>query len=246
MRLTIIGCWSPFPKTGEACSGYLVETDNTNLLIDCGHSVFSHLGEYLDYTSLDAVIISHFHPDHYADLYALRHAIRSAIYCGSRTRPLDLFIPGEPASMFSYWAELPEFNVFRIEEKTDSSIGDMNLTFYPAVHSIPGFAVRINTVENSFFYTGDTAYHAQLENGAAGVDLLLAETTMLAAETEYAIKSGHMTTLDVGILATKSCPGLLVCTHLWPGYFCDRIESEVRLFYAQKFITARCGLQLTI
>ncbi|MDD2586079.1 MAG: MBL fold metallo-hydrolase [Syntrophomonadaceae bacterium] len=246
MRLTIIGCWSPFPKTGEACSGYLVEGSSTKLLIDCGHSVFSQLGKYLDYTRLDAVIISHFHPDHYADLYALRHAIRSAIYSRSRTRLLDLFIPGEPVSMFSYWSEVPEFNVIRIEEKTDSSIGEMNLTFYPTVHSVPGFGVKITTVEASLFYTGDTAYHAQLENGATGVDLLLAETTMLAAETEYAIKSGHMTTRDVGFLARKSCPGLLLCTHLWPGYSREQIETEIRSFYTEKFIMARCGMQFTI
>ena len=60
MELTVLGYWSPYPRAGEACSGYLVRSEDTRVLVDCGHAV-SILQKYQDFRELDAVIISHFH-----------------------------------------------------------------------------------------------------------------------------------------------------------------------------------------
>lgn len=246
MKLTVIGCWSPYPKTGEACSGYLIEHEDTKILLDCGHSVFSHLGQYTDFNQLDAVFISHFHPDHYVDLYALRHAIRGAMYSGIRTQPLQVFMPGDPGDMFNYWSEVPEFTVTRVGEEIAVMVGDMELRFYQGVHSVQSFAVKVIAGGTTLFYTGDTSYNEKFEDVAAGIDVLLAETTMLENEIEYARTSGHMTTFDSGLLARKSSPGLLIGTHLWPEYPLEQIEKELKLHYQNDFVIASCGLKLTI
>ena len=100
MKLSILGCNSPYPAIDGACSGYLIEDNDTSVLIDCGHSVFSKLIKKIDIANLDAIIITHFHPDHYVDLYAIRHLIKLS---GIKDKLISLFIPTEPKEMFNYW-----------------------------------------------------------------------------------------------------------------------------------------------
>ena len=80
MRITVLGKSPSWQDAGGACSGYLIEDGDTRLLLDCGNGVFSKLRQRLDYTELDAVLISHLHADHFLDLvpysYALTYAPR--------------------------------------------------------------------------------------------------------------------------------------------------------------------------
>src|SRR5436189_453364 len=80
MRITVLGKSPSWQDAGGACSGYLVEDVGTRLLLDCGNGVFSKLRLRVDYTELDAVLISHLHADHILDLvpyaYALTYAPR--------------------------------------------------------------------------------------------------------------------------------------------------------------------------
>src|SRR3954469_12392777 len=80
MRLTVLGKSPAWQDAGGACSGYLIEDDETTVLIDCGNGVFSKLREQIDYVDVDAVVISHLHADHFLDLvpysYALSYAPR--------------------------------------------------------------------------------------------------------------------------------------------------------------------------
>jgi len=65
MKLTVLGCYGPYPKARGACSGYLLESQDTKILIDCGNGVLSRLLEYCgNLNNIDAILISHLHPDH--------------------------------------------------------------------------------------------------------------------------------------------------------------------------------------
>ena len=80
MRLTVLGKSPSWQDAGGACSGYLIQDGDTSLLLDCGNGVFGKMRQRLDYTELDAVLISHLHADHFLDLvpfaYALTYAPR--------------------------------------------------------------------------------------------------------------------------------------------------------------------------
>ena len=80
LRITVLGKSPSWQDAGGACSGYLIETDETKVLLDCGNGVFGKLRERIDYIELDGVIISHLHADHFLDLvpysYALIYAPR--------------------------------------------------------------------------------------------------------------------------------------------------------------------------
>src|ERR687886_99171 len=80
MRLTVLGKSPSWQDAGGACSGYLIEDGEAAVLLDCGNGVFSKMRRFRDYTSVDAVVISHLHADHFLDLvpfaYALTYAPR--------------------------------------------------------------------------------------------------------------------------------------------------------------------------
>jgi len=63
-----------WPAAGLACSGYLVEHDGFRLLIDPGYAVVPRLLAVVDAAAVDAVLVSHGHPDHCADLNPLLRA----------------------------------------------------------------------------------------------------------------------------------------------------------------------------
>ena len=72
MKMTILGCYGPYPAAGGACSGYLVQEAGCTILLDCGNGVLSRMQEHIDFLQLDAALISHLHADHLSDLMILR------------------------------------------------------------------------------------------------------------------------------------------------------------------------------
>ena len=52
VELTILGNYGPYATAQGACSGYIINTDGFQIMLDCGHGVFSKLQKYADYTTL--------------------------------------------------------------------------------------------------------------------------------------------------------------------------------------------------
>ena len=58
------------PAPGGACSGYLVRSPATTLVVDLGAGTLANLQRHVDIAAVDAVVLSHEHPDHWLDLTA--------------------------------------------------------------------------------------------------------------------------------------------------------------------------------
>ena len=77
MELTVLGCSGSFGgRGGNACSGYLLQSGDTSIWIDCGNGTFGHLQEHLEMEKLTAVVLTHGHPDHCVDIYGLHVMLR--------------------------------------------------------------------------------------------------------------------------------------------------------------------------
>src|SRR6185436_2853186 len=63
-------------RLGASGASYLLRADGTNLLLDLGQGSFPRLASLLPPETLDAIVVSHLHPDHFVDLVALRHYLR--------------------------------------------------------------------------------------------------------------------------------------------------------------------------
>jgi ribonuclease BN (tRNA processing enzyme) len=73
VKITVLGCLGAYPYKGEGTTGYLVESDGFHLLLDAGSTTLVQLEKILDPLDLDAVILTHYHHDHIADLGVLQY-----------------------------------------------------------------------------------------------------------------------------------------------------------------------------
>ncbi|HQE22457.1 MAG TPA: MBL fold metallo-hydrolase [Syntrophomonadaceae bacterium] len=247
MLLRTIGCWTPYPRAAEACSGYLVSSDSSYLLLDCGHGVAAQLTRWLPAEQLDAVIISHFHPDHYVDLYAIRHMIRAALFLKTRQQPLSVYLPAEPAHLYEEFAAMPELQVNTLTANSAFMVGNMRVQPFPVHHSLPSFGVRVENQNQSLVYTADTSISWSLmDEVKKGTDLLLCECTLMAVEGDFAQQLGHLTTTEAGRLAREGGVGVLLATHFWPEYDVLVLQREIEQEYQGKLIMAAPDLAITI
>jgi ribonuclease BN (tRNA processing enzyme) len=94
LQVTVLGKSPSWQDAAGACSGYLVRHDGYTLLLDCGNGVFSKLRSVVDYSAVDAVLLTHLHADHFFDLvpysFALTYGVRvqppSPAGCGGAFR----------------------------------------------------------------------------------------------------------------------------------------------------------------
>ena len=75
MKVTIVGCSGSFPGPDSPSSSYLVEAEDDDrvwrVLLDMGNGSLGALQRVIDPAHLDAVVITHLHPDHFMDLCGL-------------------------------------------------------------------------------------------------------------------------------------------------------------------------------
>src|SRR5690625_3957757 len=90
MKLTVIGFWGGFPAANGATSCYLLEKDNFTLMIDAGSGSLSKLQNHTSPAELNAVIISHYHQDHIADIGVLQYARLVNYYVTGEKRILPI------------------------------------------------------------------------------------------------------------------------------------------------------------
>lgn len=227
MKLTVLGCWAPYPAANEACSGYLLEVAGKRILMELGHGAFGKLQKICDFTKLDAVLISHLHPDHCADLSCLRHAILGAKRLGQELS-IPLYTPCEPEDRFQVLANFQdafELNIVGTNVSQVREIAGLNFTLFPTVHPIPTCGWVVEHDGKKFVYTADTAWEDRLVEFCSQADILLCETSLTQRDAAIADK-GHLTAEQAGLLAAQAAAGRLILTHLWPGYNTHQLKNE--------------------
>jgi len=225
VRLTVLGSAASYPGPGRACAGYLVQTADTSVLLDCGNGVLANLGQVLDPVSLDAVVISHGHIDHFADLFALQAALRYAPT--GAVPPLPLYLP---RGLFDRMKallgdrggrELREaFKVHEVVPDAPIVVGDLSITPHPVDHGQSACALVVQGGGARLCYTGDTRLGDSVRRAARGADVLLADATL---PEEFAGRAAHMTPAEAAELACDAGVHTLVMTHLWPTV--DRTDA---------------------
>ncbi len=79
LSLTILGCSGPCAPPGGACSGYLVDDGETRLWVDAGSGTLANLQRHVAVDTVDAVFLSHEHPDHWTDLEGFFNVCRYVV-----------------------------------------------------------------------------------------------------------------------------------------------------------------------
>jgi ribonuclease BN (tRNA processing enzyme) len=255
MKLTVLGGSAAGPNPGQGCSGYLVESGSTHVVVDLGPGTFPELRRHVDYRAIDGVVISHGHLDHFLDVLTLRYALAYNPVAASQLLPL--WLPPGGVALLERLAKaitddldssefLSVFEVRQYEPDALLTIGELGFRFYPTVHYVPCWAVRIsNGVDGDLFYTADTGPAANLASAAAGSQVMVAEGTNGHGSLEPYASRGHMTPAEAGALARQAGASTLLLSHIWAEDDPFRAVREASDMFGGPVDLATPGLHLS-
>jgi ribonuclease BN (tRNA processing enzyme) len=225
MKLIILGGSAASPNTGAGCAGVLVQTGETNLVLDLGPGTLPELRRHTDFRTLSAIVISHMHVDHVLDLLALRHAL--AYNPVKPPAPVPIWLPpggavqlAQATAPFDACDEPGRFaatvRVAEYEPARTLRIGDVTISFSLTRHDTPAWAMRVHDPEGrDLGYTGDTGPTPGLAAFFAGVHVLVAEATLLEPGSGSEDARGSLTAAEAAALAEAAGAATLVLTHMW-------------------------------
>ncbi|MET9674617.1 MBL fold metallo-hydrolase [Streptomyces sp. NPDC006482] len=230
LRLTVLGCATPYPSVDNPCSGYLVSSEDTHVWVDAGTGTLGPLQHHVPLDELDAIWISHLHADHSADLLT---AYYGALYADVRlTAPIPLYgPPGIADRLADFLTNTPvrspiesAFAVTELHDGHEVTVGPLKLTSRAVAHGIPAFALRVEAAGRTLVYSGDTAPCDGLTSLADGCDVLLCEAE--SAQVPVEGDQVHHTPEDAGDTADAARAGRLIVTHV--GRFLTPEEAVAR------------------
>jgi ribonuclease BN (tRNA processing enzyme) len=217
MKLTVLGGAGGWPPARAACSGYLIELDGFRLLVDPGYATLPRLLEIAPAEAIDAVLVTHGHPDHVADLNpllrarAMRDDPPPRLPAYALPEALRRVLALDQVEALQNACEVREF-----EAGEAFPIGPFGIESRLLPHFVPNAALRITANGRSVTYTGDAGPSDDLVELAGGTDLLLAEATYVESVPAASAASLN-SALEVGRQASRAGAARLLLTHLWPG-----------------------------
>ena len=245
MRLTVLGCSGSMPGPASPASGYLLQAEPEggarvhpwSLLLDLGSGAFGPLQNAVAPDSLDAVLLSHLHPDHCADLTALAVWLRY----GPRSPGPRILVVGPAGTaerigeltMMSAQEVAETFDVRTVVDRDRLEVGPFTIEAFEVLHPVTAFAFRVtgpaagaasSGAEAILTYTGDTDACAGVEAAASGADLLLSEAAFV--DGVDAVRGIHLTGSRAGDLATTAQVSSLLLTHLQPWADAARVRED--------------------
>ena len=219
LTVTILGTNGSYPGPGGACSGYLVRGSGTTVWLDAGSGTLANLQQHIGLRDVDAVVLSHEHPDHWSDLEGFRVA---CAYVVERSGVPVYATAGLGKRLFPGMEPTLDWNV--VTDGDDVTVGGLGLRFSRTDHPPETLAVRVDADGRSLAYSADTGPGWSFEALGPGIDLALCEATYLA-DREGTL-GGHLSARQAGTMAREAGVGRLMLTHVWPVVDQSRSEEE--------------------
>ncbi|MBT2209178.1 MULTISPECIES: MBL fold metallo-hydrolase [Actinomadura] len=218
MRVTVIGCSGSFPGPDSAASSYLVEAEGFSMLLDIGNGSIGALQRFHGVLDIDAICITHLHPDHCLDLTVYWIA---RTYCPGGPAPrIPVYGPrGTAEHMIKAYELDPNPGMtdtfdFRDLVTRPTGIGPFTVTAARMNHPIEAYGLRVEHGGRVFTYSGDTGPSETLVRLAGGSDLFLCEAAF--AQRPGLPPDMHLNGREAGEHAERAEAGRLVLTHLLP------------------------------
>lgn len=247
MKITVLGGCGAWPAAGQACSGYLVEHEGFRLVLDPGYATLPQLLKDTAAEQIDAVLISHGHPDHCADLNpllrarALGKAPPSALPVHTLPGAMNAVLALDNPRMLAGAYTLREFSAGHRFEA-----GPFQVDTWALPHFVPNAGMRLTADGHVLAYTGDTGPSPDIATMARDADVLLAEATFPGQVLPAQDAPYLSTARQAGEYAAKAGARRLVLTHLWPGTDPSTAHAAARRVYSADLDIATPGMTIDL
>jgi ribonuclease BN (tRNA processing enzyme) len=199
--------------------------------MDAGTGTMAAVQRIVPLERIDAIVVSHVHADHCADLFTLYVALRFRME-GALRKPL--WAPRE------VWEVLPRFldpngaGVMKLEEAFDfhpledggeAEIAGVRFRYARTAHPVETLALRAEVDGAAVAYSADTGPAADLTGLARGADLFVCEACYQDAAMGAPV---HLSARQAGDLARRAGVRRLALTHVWPTFDPQLSLAEAR------------------
>jgi ribonuclease BN (tRNA processing enzyme) len=247
VRLTVVGCSGSIPGPDSPASSYLLEHRGFRVVVDMGHGSLGALQRYIALHEVDAVVLSHLHPDHCIDLTAFHVAHRYGGY--PFAGPVPVYGPSgtaqQVAAGYGMTSTRPLHGSFTFRELSSAaSVGPFGVRAERVAHPVEAYAVRFEADGASLVYSGDTGPCRALDDLADGVDVLLAESSFVHGEDNA--RDLHLTGRDAGAAARDAGAGRLLITHVPPWHDREDARREASEVFDGPIDCATAGMSVEV
>jgi ribonuclease BN (tRNA processing enzyme) len=233
-------------RPGATGAAYLLRADETAILLDLGQGSFPRLAGLIDPGALDAIVVSHLHPDHFIDLVALRHHLR---WGPGQPRHVQVLAPAGLAGRLDALHAEPGFTAAALDVEDlrpgVRAIGALGLESALVTHSGESYGFRIATGDGpGLVYSGDCGRASDLEALVRPGDDLLCEVSF--GPGPMPADGGHLDGPAVAALARKTGAARVLLTHLLMGFDRDETIASVRDAFGGPVALVEPGDRFTI
>ncbi|MGH3505707.1 MAG: MBL fold metallo-hydrolase [Nocardioidaceae bacterium] len=254
-RLIVLGSSGAWPEAGRACSCFVVEFAGTRVVLDLGYGtigpLLSHLGNSAG-DGIDAVVITHHHPDHAVDLHGL---FRARLFGRPGGPPGPLYAPEGVLRLMATIEDDAEDAILTVFDwhplpGPAATVGAFTLTAFEVPHFVPAVGVRLEADGLVLAYTGDTGPSPVLEDLGRDADLYIVEATdryqQPGAPPAPPGPALHLDSIGAGAVALRAGARRLMLTHFWPGNDRELSRAQARQEFGGEVLLAEEGLTVAL
>lgn len=225
MKVTILGSGTAVPVPDRLPSGVLVVAGDQVILVDLGPGVLRQAAKAgYGPDQITAVLFTHYHTDHTADLAALLFALRNPQF--AKRPPLKILGNTGLHTLLGHlteawrWLEPKDYELEVLEIGPGSfPLGNVEITAVAIEHTAASLAYRLTDEDgHSVALSGDADECDGLADVAAGTDLFVCE----AAFPDGQKVVGHITPSIAGAAAQTAGTKTLCMTHFYPE--CEGVD----------------------
>lgn len=248
LQLDVLGAGPAYTdRPGAAGAAYLVRAGSTAIVLDLGQGAFPRLAGQLEPSSLDAILISHLHPDHFIDLIALRHYLRWQFHPDRHVR---VIAPDGLETRLDALHDDPGFTAASLDVEPIRlgviEIDALRVEAARVTHTADSHAFRVSAGEGGvgLVYSGDCGR-------AEDLDALMREGDVLLSEVSFGpgpvvTDALHLDGPAVGALAARTGAGRVLLTHLQMGFDQAATAASVAATYRGPIDFVEPGARFTI
>jgi ribonuclease BN (tRNA processing enzyme) len=219
LDLDVLGAGPAYTdKPGSAGAAYLVRSGSTAVVLDLGQGSFPRLASTLEPSALDAILISHLHPDHFIDLVALRHYLRWQFRPVRRVR---VIAPDGLARRLDALHDEPGFSAESLDIEAVApgkvDFDGIGIEAIRVTHTADSHAYRVAAGDGpGLVYSGDCGRATDLAPLIQPGDTLLCEVSFGPGPVPF--EAVHLDGPAVGELGAQTSAGRILLTHLQMGF----------------------------